>query len=168
MKKLMTIGYEGAKLEDFVATLQKADVTVLIDIREIPASRKPGFSKRSLSKSLENAGLKYVHLRELGDPKLGREAARRGDFATFEHIFRTHLQSENAQRALEEAINISFDTTACLLCFERNYQHCHRAIVAEEISVRSTIDVRHLGVRHGLATELQPRGIRDDKIHAIG
>ena len=121
MSTILTIGYEGSTIEDFVATLKLADVQVLIDIRDVPVSRKRGFSKKALAATLESAGVEYVHLRELGDPKPGREAARRGNMEAFERIFRAHLKGREAQEALEKALDLSSDVCACLLCYERDH-----------------------------------------------
>ncbi len=152
MKTLHTIGYEGALIADFVATLRVAAVDVLIDVRDLPVSRKPGFSKRALSEQLGAAGIEYVHLRDLGDPKPGRDAARKGDFGRFERIFREHLAREQSQIALSEAIDIASALKACLLCFERDHARCHRTIVAEAMTDLQTFMVRHLEVRRGLAS----------------
>ena len=105
MRSLFTIGYEGASIADFVATLRAVNVDVLIDVRDVPISRKPGFSKRVLAQRLGDVGIEYVHLRDLGDPKPGRDAARRGDFKEFERIFREHLEREKSQIALSEAVD---------------------------------------------------------------
>jgi len=164
----MTIGYEGAKIDDFLATLKLAGVDVLIDIRDVPVSRKPGFSKKSLSEYLERVGVRYVHLRDLGDPKPGRDAARRGDMTTFRRIFEAHLESENAQEALEHAIGISSDEQACLLCFERDHSSCHRAIVAEEMANREAVKIRHIGVRHGLSQEADRGKLGNGQAFAFG
>ena len=153
MNTLLTIGYEGASIDDFIATLSLAEIGTLIDIRDIPVSRKRGFSKKSLATALECAGLDYVHLRDLGDPKPGREAARRGDLEEFERIYRDHLARDVSQEALAKAVDIATHTRAVLLCFERNHAHCHRTIVAEAMADCEPIKIRHLGVRQGLAAE---------------
>ena len=153
MSVVLTIGYEGATIEDFIATLKAAIVDVLIDIRDVPISRKRGFSKRSLADALRAADIDYVHLRDLGDPKPGREAARRGDTDEFERIFRTHLSRDASQEALINAVEIAKSARACLLCFERQHTCCHRSIVAEAMVERDRFRVRHLGVRAGLAIE---------------
>lgn len=145
MRTLLTIGYEGASIGDFVATLKLADVEVLIDIRDVPNSRKPGFSKKRLAEILEHAGLDYVHLRDLGDPKPGRDAARRGDMEGFERIFRAHLTRDASQDALTTAVDIATRSRAALLCFERDHACCHRTIVAEAMAGRKPFKVRHLG-----------------------
>jgi uncharacterized protein (DUF488 family) len=87
VKKLFTIGYERAAISDLIATLREVGVGALIDVRDLPVSRKRGFSKRALGQRLEEVGIRYIHLRDLGGPKPGREAARRGDFEQFERIF---------------------------------------------------------------------------------
>lgn len=165
---ILTIGYEGSTIEDFVATMKLTDVQVLIDIRDVPVSRKRGFSKRALAEFLENVGVRYVHLRDLGDPKAGREAARRGDMGTFQRIFRAHLAGKEAQHALEEALAITSEARACLLCFERDHSVCHRAIVAEEMSKRESVKIRHIGVRHGLAEETDYADFEDGRAYAFG
>lgn len=153
MSALLTIGYEGSSIDDFIATLKTANVEVLIDIRDVPVSRKRGFSKKSLAIALAGVGLEYVHLRDLGDPKPGREAARRGDKKTFERIFRAHMARDVSQEALAQAVEIASRSRACLLCFERDHACCHRSIVAEAMAGRKTLKVHHLGVRHGLAKD---------------
>lgn len=168
MSTVLTIGYEGATIEDFVATLKIADVQVLIDIRDVPVSRKRGFSKKALTAILESAGLEYVHLRDLGDPKPGREAAKRGDMKAFQRIFRAHMEGMDAQEALAQALDITARARACLLCFERDHSSCHRAIVAEEMASREAIHVRHIGVRHGLAEETDYGDFSVGRAYAFG
>jgi len=150
--ELLTIGYEGASIEDFVATLQAAKVTRLIDIRELPLSRKKGFSKRALREAVERAGIQYDHFKSLGDPKPGRDAAKAGDFRKFRRIFADHLASEQAQSALDLVMPVAIEGGACLLCFERCHKECHRNMVATEIEERTGVAIRHIGVKHGLAS----------------
>ncbi|NKB43292.1 MAG: DUF488 family protein [Alphaproteobacteria bacterium] len=151
MSQLHTIGYEGAHLDDFIATLKNAEVEVLIDIRDFPGSRKKGFSKTALALALSEVGVNYIHLRDLGDPKPGREAARRGDYRAFERIFRNHLAREESQEALVEAVNIAKEFRSSLLCYERDHSGCHRSIVAEAMASHVPFRIEHLGVRTELA-----------------
>lgn len=88
----------------------------------------------------------------MGDPKAGRVAAKAGDFATFRKIFNDHLLSEKSQSELEKLIDIAILGGACLLCFERSHKECHRNIVANEITNKANISVKHIGVQKGLAT----------------
>lgn len=148
---IFTIGYERATLADLLSTLKLADIDMLVDIRELPISRKPGFSKEALSHSARKHGIEYLHVRELGDPKAGRDAARRGDTDLFLRIFRDHLAQDKAQNALRETVGLARSHRICLLCFERNPSCCHRAIVANTIASRASMVVKHLGVRNGLA-----------------
>jgi uncharacterized protein (DUF488 family) len=90
---LFTIGYEGTNLERVLSTLRDAGVTHLVDIRAVPQSRKPGFSKRMLAASVEAAGMRYTHLRGLGTPKAGRDAVRHGEVARMHAIFGEHILS---------------------------------------------------------------------------
>ena len=146
---LFTIGYEGAVIKDFIKILRDFDIKVLVDIREVPVSRKRGFSKNALTQALKQVKIEYVHLRDLGDPKPGREAARRGDMLTFEQIFREHIRTDKAIKALEQARAIAYEGRACLLCFERDYSSCHRNIVAEEMLGHEINEIRHLDVESG-------------------
>lgn len=152
---LFTIGYEGAEFADFLATLRTAAIDIVIDIRDVPISRKSGFSKRELADRLNTAGISYVHLKELGDPKAGREAARQGNIGEFEMIFNRHMEAPRSQEALSIAAKIASVSTACLLCFERDHARCHRSIVAAAISGRDGLRVRHIGVRRGLASRIE-------------
>lgn len=130
--ELLTIGYEGAS------------AVALLDVREAPVSRKPGFSKRAIEAMLAAAGIGYRHLRDLGTPKPGRDAARAGDIDTFRRIFDAQLASPAGRAALDEAAVLARDGGVCLLCYERDPERCHRSIVAEAIAARTGLAVRHL------------------------
>ena len=127
---LLTIGYEGCTIGGVVAALKAAGVSLLIDVRAVAASRKPGFSKRQLAAALDEAGIRYVHLQGLGTPKSGRDAVRAGHPERMVPIFNEHMTSDRAQVELAMAKDLVRDSKACLLCFERDPAHCHRRIVA--------------------------------------
>jgi uncharacterized protein (DUF488 family) len=130
---LATIGYESAPQAKVIETLKAAGVEVLIDVRAVAASRRAGFSKGLLSSSLEDAGIAYVHLRELGTPKEGRMAARRGRTAEMREIFEAHMAEPAAQLQLAQAIEIARGRKAALLCYEADHRGCHRSIVVEHM-----------------------------------
>jgi uncharacterized protein (DUF488 family) len=140
MPDLFTIGYEGSVADALVAALKQAGVLHLLDIRAVPQSRKPGFSKRVLGGTLEAAGIRYTHLRGLGTPKAGRDAVRHGDVAAMHRIFRAHMREPDAQVDLARAAEFAAAEPCCLLCFERDHTHCHRQIVAEMLGATT----RHL------------------------
>jgi uncharacterized protein (DUF488 family) len=140
MPDLFTIGYEGSIVDAVLAALKEAGVTHLIDIRAVPQSRKPGFSKRLLGGTLEAAGVHYTHLKGLGTPKAGRDAVRHGNVAAMHRIFRAHMEEPEAQVDLGRAREITAREPSCLLCFERDHTNCHRQIVAEMLGG----PVRHL------------------------
>jgi uncharacterized protein (DUF488 family) len=144
MPDLLTIGYQGSTLAHVLAALRDANVAHLVDVRAVPQSRKPGFSKRLLAASVEAAGMRYTHLRGLGTPKAGRDAVRHGEVARMHTIYAAHMQSDEAQAHLAHAIAIARDDRACLLCFERDHTTCHRDIVAGLIRARTGQEVRHL------------------------
>ena len=155
---LYTIGYEGAAPDDFWATLLASGVRTLVDIRDVPMSRKPGFSKKALGQAADAHGLRYVHLGGLGDPKEGRDAAKAGKHSLFAKIFAAHMMTHEALSGLTEAIELSLVAPSCLLCFERNHENCHRSIVASHMNVRESFKVTHLGVRAGLALKSSRTG----------
>lgn len=155
MITLSTIGYEGASLDDFLATLRIAGVQTVIDVREVPQSRRPGYSKRVLARALEEKGMGYVHFKSLGDPKHGREAARAGRFDEFYQIYNAHVERPEAISALQVVGELSTKEACVLLCYERDPQHCHRSIVANRLSVLYTFQVRHLGVMNGAGGRAQ-------------
>lgn len=158
---ISTIGYEGASLADFVGTLQLVDVRMVIDIRERAQSRRAGFSKSALRERLEAAGIGYLHLRELGDPKDGREAARSGDLVRFRQIYAAVLQTNEAISALSQIADLSRQMSVCLLCYERDHHECHRKIVADHLESSIGTKARHLGVKEDVAVHEFQRRVRD-------
>ncbi len=143
---LATIGYEGCTIDAVVGVLRDASVGLLIDVRAVPQSRKPGFSKRQLAAALDEAGISYVHLQGLGTPKPGRDAVRAGHPERMEVIFRAHMTGDRAQAELAEAKGLVRERAACLLCFERDHGTCHRRLVAEMIVAETGQNVVHLAV----------------------
>ncbi|MCZ4262418.1 DUF488 domain-containing protein [Limimaricola sp. G21655-S1] len=141
---LSTIGYESATLPEVIAKLRIAGVEVVIDVRAVAASRRAGFSKTMLRASLEAEGIAYEHLRGLGTPKPGREAARRGRITEMEAIFDAHMQSPEAQDGLALAIAIARERHAALLCFEACAKGCHRRIVAERMREATGCEIDNL------------------------
>lgn len=146
MQEIATIGYEGVDIHDFVEFLLDQEVDVLYDVRELPSSRKKGFSKNSLSAALGDVGIQYIHSRDLGDPKPGRDAARSGDLEKFQKIFRSHMNTDAARQALEVLKEMSREKYVCLMCYERDPNTCHRNIVIEQMLIDCDLKVRHLGV----------------------
>ena len=144
MKKLFTIGYEGCKPVDLFAILRESGVKLLIDVRDVPISRKAGFSKTALAQGLSGEGITYLHLKGLGDPKPGRIAAREGRFSDFRKIFGAHLATAAAQQAMAEAVTAASKSIACLLCFEQDHLNCHRCIVADSMIQRGRFELIHL------------------------
>jgi uncharacterized protein (DUF488 family) len=144
MPDLTTIGYEGTTIDQVVAVLRDARVALLVDVRAVPQSRKPGFSKRQLVAILDQAGIAYVHLQGLGTPKPGRDAVRAGHPERMEVIFREHMTSDRAQAELAQVKELVRDRKSCLLCFERDHTTCHRRLVAEMIVDETGQHVEHL------------------------
>lgn len=133
--KLFTIGYQKATQGEVVARLQAAGVAVVLDVRAVAASRRAGFSKRLLAAGLAEAGIDYVHLRALGTPAAGRQAARAGRTAEMHAIYTDYLEHEPAAQAeLAEAAEIAAARPAALLCLEADARECHRRLIAERLA----------------------------------
>lgn len=132
---LYTSGYEGRSIESFLSTLKKHHIACLLDVREIPLSRKKGFSKTALRNHLEENDIQYIHLRQLGSPSVVRKKLK--DTKNYTGFFRSmeiHLQSE--QDAIDSAYRHSVQKICCLLCFEKQAEYCHRSLVAQKIKER--------------------------------
>ena len=136
-KQIFTIGYEGLDPEQLGGILKDAGVSLLADVRAVANSRKRGFSKGALGASVREAGLGYAHLRSLGTPKSGRQAARAGDAALMRRIYCEEvLDTADGQTALDELAAMAEAAPLCLLCFERDPALCHRRILAERLAER--------------------------------
>lgn len=132
--KVFTIGYEAATMEGFVAALQAASVEQVIDVRALPLSRRPGFSKTPLAGSLAEAGIGYVHLKALGTPKEGRDAAKKGDVATLTRVYAEQLELPEAQAQAARMLALAAEKPSALLCFEREPGHCHRTLLLATVA----------------------------------
>ena len=141
MRTLYTIGYEGKTLDEFLGELQEAKVELLIDVRAVAASRRPGFSKTALSGALAQRGIDYLHLRPLGTPAAGRQAARAGRTAEMRAIYADQLETPEAELAMVRALAEAGGRRAALLCFEREAGGCHRSMLAERMLDREPFDV---------------------------
>ncbi|SFJ54893.1 Protein of unknown function, DUF488 [Sphingomonas sp. NFR04] len=129
--KIFTIGYEATTMAEFLAALTKAGVQRVIDVRALPLSRRPGFSKSSLAASLREAGIDYVHLKQLGTPKRGRDAAKKGDVATLREVYDVQLGLPEAQAQVAQMHALAAEKPSALLCYERDPCHCHRTLLLE-------------------------------------
>lgn len=141
---LSTIGYEGRTIAEFLEALETAGVDLLIDVRAVAASRRPGFSKTALAAAVRERGIDYLHLRPLGTPKAGREAARKGRIAEMRAIYEEQLATPEAALALERTLDEAGRHHAALLCYEAHAEGCHRSIVAERLVERGDFDVQDL------------------------
>jgi uncharacterized protein (DUF488 family) len=144
-KPLFTIGYEHATTGAMLDALGQAKVDLVIDVRAVTSSRRPGFSKRQLAAGLDERGIGYLHLRALGTPKEGRLAARAGHRDELFRIFEKHLKMPEAREELDELATLAKSgRRLCLLCYERDPEGCHRRRVAELIHERTGAKVEHL------------------------
>ncbi|MFK3890256.1 DUF488 family protein [Sphingomonas sp. NPDC079357] len=139
---IYTIGYEGATMAGFIAALQAAGVRRVIDVRALPLSRRPGFSKSPLTASLREVGIDYVHLKALGTPKRGRDAAKKGDVATLTAVYDDQLELPEAQAQAAQMLALAEEVPSALLCFERDPCHCHRTLLLQAVGEgREVVDL---------------------------
>ncbi len=146
--KLFTIGYEQTPAKAVLDELDQAGVKLLVDVRAIASSRRPGFSKSQLAAGLDQRGIAYIHLRGLGTPKLGRLAARSGDIATLQRIYSQHLETPQAREELDElSALVKRSGPVCILCYERDHAQCHRRWIAEIIEQRDKVRIENLAAK---------------------
>jgi uncharacterized protein (DUF488 family) len=136
---IYTIGYEGATVDTFLAALSAAGVQRVIDVRALPLSRRPGFSKSALAAALKEVGIDYVHLKPLGTPKPGRDAAKKGDVATLTAVYEAQLALPEAQVAAAQMLALADELPSALLCFERDPCHCHRTLLLDAVSEKREV-----------------------------
>jgi len=144
-KRLFTIGYEQTPAKAVLDELQDAGVKLLVDVRAVASSRRPGFSKTQLAAGLDERGISYLHLRGLGTPKDGRIAARSGQFDVLQKIYAKHLKTPQAREELDElSALVKQSGPVCILCYERDHTHCHRRWIAEIIEDRDGVKIENL------------------------
>ena len=116
MPRLFTIGYEKTKPDTMLDELKRAKVKILIDVRAVAASRRPGFSKRQLAAALDERGISYVHLQKLGTPAAGRSANHAGDMKKFWRIYEMHLETASAKEEMEKLVALVKSEGQFVLC----------------------------------------------------
>lgn len=132
--RIFTIGYEGATVPEFIAALKGAGVERLIDVRALPLSRRPGFSKSPLKGALEESGIEYVHLKALGTPAQGRAAARAGRHSDLERIYAGQLELPEAMAQSAQMLELAAEKPSALMCMEREPAHCHRTLLLNAVA----------------------------------
>lgn len=143
---LYTLGYEGFDIDAFVARAVQAGVRTILDVRELPLSRKKGFSKSSLSEALGRSGVAYLHAPSLGCPKAIRDQYKAdGDWAAYTRSFLAYLKTQDA--SVRELVKLAKATPTCLICFEADFTACHRTYVARAARAAGGPSVEHLTAR---------------------
>jgi uncharacterized protein (DUF488 family) len=143
--KLATIGYQSTTVAAFLDALRGERIELLVDVRAVAMSRRPGFAKSSLKANLAGAGIEYLHLKQLGTPVTGRAAARSGHHDVMHKIFLKHLATDEAQGELEVLQEIiASGKRVCIMCFEARPEECHRTLVANALRERMKLSVTDL------------------------
>ena len=132
---LFTIGFEGRSPEEVLEILKRKRIDCVADIRQNPNSRKPGFSKNRFAESCGAAGIEYIHIKELGTPRIIRDRLKENwDFEFLLREYGKHLEQNG--KALQELCELVMEKRICLFCFERDHLRCHRSLVAEKLLER--------------------------------
>lgn len=131
--RIYSVGYEGLALPAFIDRLNGARVTTLVDVRLNASSRRPGFSKTALSSALADAGITYVHERELGNPRDNRDSFRNGDGSEGRMRMRAQLDDE-AAAALSRVADLAEGERIAVMCVERERARCHRDVITDVIT----------------------------------
>lgn len=140
---IFTIGYQGLDVDTFLLLLKQYDINTIVDIRELPISRKPGFSKKMLKDVLNLSKLNYVHFAALGCPRPIRDQYRKdGNWNYYTRDFKQYLSTQ--QSAISEVCELAQFSNCALLCYEADYNFCHRAFVANDISKLSGASIKHI------------------------
>lgn len=142
--KLFTIGYEGETQPAVIDRLKAAGVEVVADVRAVAASRRAGFSKTVLRNSLGEAGIDYIHLRALGTPKAGRDAAHKGHVAEMHAIYAEHMEEPVSELAFQELREVVAKRPTALLCYEADAAGCHRTILSHRLADEDGFEVVNL------------------------
>jgi uncharacterized protein (DUF488 family) len=143
-RPIYTVGYEGRSLADMLEDLSRVGVTRLVDVRELPLSRRPGFSKTKFAAALADAGIDYQHIKPLGNPKPNRDRYRSGDVEGGARTFRAHLHNGSYPALVQLASSLE-DGTTCLMCFERDHTICHRDVIVGSLTeLQPDLTVTHL------------------------
>ena len=132
--RIFTIGYEATTVGEFLAALQDAGVRRVIDVRAVPNSRRPGFSKTPLRNALAGVSIDYEHLRALGTPAAGREAARKGRHEELKRIYAGQLELPEAIAEGAQMLELARETPSALLCYERDPAGCHRTLLLAAVA----------------------------------
>lgn len=143
---LYTCGYEGLSIDDFITRIVSLGIRTVVDVRELPLSRKKGFSKRAFSARLAEAGIAYVHVPALGCPKRVRDEYRIDrDWPRYTRGYMQHLATQAP--GVRELAKLARGTVSCLVCFEQDYSQCHRTFVARAAHRVGAPAVKHITSR---------------------
>lgn len=127
-----TIGYEGKSITQFIERLKKLNIEQLLDVREIALSRKNGFAKTALRKALDDNGIVYKHLPELGSPSEIRHKLHEDwNYDQFFKEYTAYLESEEPKKVLKSLSELAHMRKSVIMCFEYSVEKCHRRILKE-------------------------------------
>ena len=139
---LCSIGYEGLKLEGYINRLIRYGVKVVCDVRKNPLSRKFGFSKTALRRSLESMDIEYRHFPELGIPSDKRQELNcQKDYDSLFDRYEKTILSKQATAIAAISDLMSDKERIAVLCYEKLPEQCHRTRVANAVLKHSSLEL---------------------------
>lgn len=135
---VLTIGHSTRAIEEFIDLLQAHAVSRVVDVRTIPRSRhNPQFNKDSLPDSLEEGGLRYVHMPGLGGLRhVKRDSLNVGWRNDSFRGYADYMQTPEFEQNLDELIQLSKQERIAIMCAEAVPWRCHRSLIADALLIR--------------------------------
>jgi len=145
--RLATIGVYGFTSEQFIETLRRAGIGLVLDVRQrrgVRGSEYAWANSLRLQNLLRGAGIAYEHHRELAPTTELRQLQYREDKRLgVGKRSRTHLASAYVEGYCDEilsqvdlrelAVHLRCERPAALMCVEREPESCHRSLVAARL-----------------------------------
>ena len=131
---VFSIGYEGLTIDSFLHKLIANNITIVVDVRNNPQSMKYGFSKKSFKQYIESAGMKYIHIPELGIPSAMRKGL--GESVSHKTLFKAYENKllPNHEIEIKQLIDLTNQNERiALVCFEADHNFCHRHTLIEHL-----------------------------------
>lgn len=145
-EKIFTIGYEGIDFDTFISKLKVNNIDTLVDVRQMPVSRKKGFSKKRLAEWLAEEGIGYEHYVRLGCPRTIRDQYRVDkNWQRYETDYVDFLQSERGDEV--NSLSVLAKSKRCaLMCFEADFTFCHRSLITRQMVADYGFSEQHIGL----------------------
>ncbi len=155
---IYSIGYEGLSIETFMSLLEEYNIETVVDVRELPLSRKSGFSKKTFANLLNLSGFEYIHMAHLGCPRDVRNRYREdNDWNRYTQGFLEYLRSQES--AIVELSHLASRSNSALVCYEADYRFCHRSMIINAVRDHGGLGVKHIEARTAKSVQARTRSL---------